>query len=151
MGEVLAVSCEMQRRNPHVSGEDAFTALTAHEGGGVAVTEVSFHSRLDPDPFPQTLAHLEGDEGTLELLANYRLRIHDAHGHREENVEPAVPLWGERPWHVVQDSVRNFERHVLDVLGGSASPQPSGEDNLRTLRLCLAAYESAETGRRVAL
>jgi predicted dehydrogenase len=47
--------------------------------------------------------------------------------------------------------VRNFETHALDVLAGRAEPQPSGADNLRTLRLCLAAYESAETGRRVAL
>jgi predicted dehydrogenase len=66
-------------------------------------------------------------------------------------VEPPVPAWGEKPWHVVQDSVINFQRHVLDVLSGRAAPQPSGADNLRTLGLCLAAYDSAETGRRVLL
>lgn len=151
LGEATAVTCELQRRNPRVVGEDAFTALTAHAGGSVAVAEVSFHTRLDPDPFPQTLAQVEGDDGTLELSKGYRLLIHDARGRREENVESEVPTWGERPWHVVQDSVRNFETHALDVLAGRAEPQPSGADNLRTLRLCLAAYESAETGRRVAL
>lgn len=151
MGEAVAVSCETQRRNPRVAGEDAFTALVAHDSGAVSVTDVSFHSLLRPEPFPQTLASIEGDAGTLELRENFRLLVHDASGRREENVEPAVPAWGERPWHVVQDSVRNFERHALDVLRGRAEPQPSGADNLRTLRLCLAAYESAETGRRVAL
>jgi hypothetical protein len=61
-------------------------------------------------------------------------------------VEPEVPAWGEKPWHVVQDSVRNFERHVLAVLRGEAEPQPSGADNLRTLALCLAAYDSPQPG-----
>jgi predicted dehydrogenase len=95
------------------------------------------------------VAVLEADEGTLELREDYRLLIHDAQGRREEDVEPEVPAWGEKPWHVVQDSVRNFERHVLAVLRGEAAPQPSGADNLRTLALCLAAYDSAETGKRV--
>lgn len=151
LGEAEAVTCETQRRNPRVAGEDAFTALTAHAGGGVAVAEVSFDSRTDPEPFPQTFARIEGDDGTMELREGYRLEVHDARGRREEDVEPPVPDWGEKPWHVVQDSVRNFERHALDVLAGRAEPQPSGADNLQTLRLCLAAYESAETGRRVAL
>ena len=151
MGEAVAVTCETQKRNPRVAGEDTFTALTSHAGGGVCVTEASFHTTLRPEPFPQTLATLEGDDGTLELLNNYRLLIHDRGGRREEDVEPPVPAWGGKPWHVVQDSVRNFERHVLDVLRGEAEPQPSGADNLRTLALCLAAYDSAEQGRRILL
>jgi predicted dehydrogenase len=149
MGDAVAVTCETQKRNPRVAGEDAFTALTRHVGGSVCVTDASFHTTLRPEPFPQTLAVLEADEGTLELREDYRLLIHDAQGRREEDVEPEVPAWGEKPWHVVQDSVRNFERHVLAVLRGEAAPQPSGADNLRTLALCLAAYDSAETGKRV--
>lgn len=149
MGDAVAVTCETQKRNPRVVGEDAFTALTRHAGGGVCVTDASFHTTLRPEPFPQTLAVLEGDEGTLELREDYRLLIHDAQGRREEDVEPPVPAWGDKPWHVVQDSVRNFERHVLDVLRGDAAPQPSGADNLKTLALCLAAYDSMEQERRV--
>jgi predicted dehydrogenase len=151
MGEAEAITCETQRRNPQVAGEDAFTALTRHAGGAVCVTEASFHTTLRPEPFPQTLAAIEGDAGTLELQEDYRLVVHDAQGRREEDVEPEVPVWGEKPWHVVQDSVRNFERHVLAVLRGEAEPQPSGADNLRTLALCMAGYDSAATGRRVLL
>ncbi|NAZ35752.1 Gfo/Idh/MocA family protein [Rubellimicrobium sp. CFH 75288] len=151
MGEAAAVSCETRRLNPGVAGEDAFCALVAHADGGVSVTEVSFSSRYHPDPFPQTLALLEGDAGTIELRADYRLVVHDGTGRREENVEPAVPRWGARPWHAVQDSVLAFQRHALAVLDGTEAPQPSGADNLRTLALCLAAYESADGGRRVTL
>lgn len=148
MGEATAIACEARRRNAAVVGEDAFTALTAH-AGGIAVTDVSFHSRLSPDPFPQTLATLEGDNGTLELAAGFRLVVHDAGGRREEDVEPSVPAWGQKPWHLVQDSVLAFQNHALQVWRGEAAPQPSGADNLRTLALSFAAYEAAEDGRRV--
>ena len=150
LGEAEGVSCETQRRDARVTGEDAFTALTRHAGGAVGVTEASFASVLSPEPFPQTVAAVEGDDGTLELRPGYRLVVQDRRGRREEDVEPALPAWGERPWHGVQDSVLAFQRHALAVLRGEAAPQPSGADNLRTLRLCLAAYEAAETGRRVA-
>ena len=149
LGEATAITCEVQTRNPRIAGEDAFTALTLHQGGGVGVTEASFDSRLAPEPFPQTVAAIEGDHGTLELREGYCLLVHDASGRREEDVEPMVPAWGEKPWHAVQDSVLAFQRHAVDVLCGRAAPQPSGADNLRTLALALAAYDSAETGRRV--
>ena len=151
MGEAAAVTCETQRRNTRVRGEDAFVALTRHADGGIAVCDVSFHSRHHPEPFPQVWARVEGDAGTVELLDGYRLVLHGEEGRTDKDAEPAVPAWAERPWHVVQDSVRNFQAHVVQVLDGRAAPQPSGADNLRTLELCLAAYESAETGRRVSL
>lgn len=149
MGEVASLTCETQRRNPGVAGEDAFTTLLRHEGGGVSVVDCSFATRLSPEPFPQVLAEIEGDRGTLHLMEGYRLIRHDADGRHEEDVEPGVPDWGARPWHAVQDSVAAFQGHVLDVLAGRAAPQPSGSDNLHTLDLALASYESASSGRRI--
>lgn len=143
LGDVERLSCETQRLNPKVRGEDAFTALLRHEGGAVASVECSFHSIVEPDPFPQTLVWLEGDRGTLELGFDYRLRVHGQGGLREIDGEPAVPEWGARPWHAVQDSVAAFEAHVVDVLAGRAEPQPSGRHNLDTLVLALAAYRAA--------
>jgi predicted dehydrogenase len=150
LGEVTALSCETQRRNPRPAGEDAFTALTRHAGGAVGVTDVSFDSRLSPEPFPETLAVVEGDEGTLELRQGYRLVVHGRGRRREEELEPEPPAWGAKPWHAVQDSVVAIQRHALAVLRRRSAPEPSGADNLATLRLCRAAYEAAATGRRVA-
>lgn len=149
MGEVATLSCITQRLNPIVAGEDAFTASMRHENGGVSIADCSFHSRIHPEPFPQTIAWIEGERGTLQLDEGYRLSIHDARGREEIDVEPAVPAWGGRPWHGIQDSVIAFERHVVDVLAGRAEPQPSGEDNLRTLALCLASYEAARDEKTI--
>lgn len=142
LGDVARISCETQRLNPKVRGEDAFTALLRHEGGAVASVECSFRSRIEPDPFPQTLVWLEGERGTLELGFGYRIRVH-GEGPREIDGEPAVPPWGARPWHAVQESVTAFEAHVVEVLAGRAEPQPSGRHNLGTLALALAAYRAA--------
>ncbi len=145
-GDVVSVACQTQRRNRHVTGQDAFTALLRHHGGAVCVVDASFHSVLSPDPFPETLAVVEGDAGTLELIQGYRLRLHRDGGVTETDVEPEVPGWGARPWHGIQESVSAFAVHVAEVLSGRAVPQPSGAHNLETLAVTLAAIRAAETG-----
>jgi predicted dehydrogenase len=149
MGDVERLSCETQRLNPRVRGEDAFTALLRHEGGGVSSVECSFFSKIEPDPFPETLVWLEGEAGTLELTFGYRVRLHRHGKVTEFDGEPEVPAWGARPWHAVQDSVAAFEAHVVEVLRGSAEPQPSGRHNLETLAMTLAAYRSTARGEAV--
>ena len=42
-------------------------------------------------------------------------------------------------------------RHFVDVLDGKAEPSPTGIDGARALALADAAFESAATGRRIAL
>lgn len=149
MGEVARLSCETQTLNPRVRGEDAFTALLRHEGGAVSVVETSFHSKIDPEPFPGTSVWIEGDTGSLALDADYRVTLHTPGERTVWEEDAPVPPWGARPWHVVQDSVVNFQAHVVEVLNGRAAPQPSGADNLRTLTLALASYDAAESGSSV--
>ena len=151
MGEVTRLYCRTQRLNPRVVGEDAATLVLDHASGAVSVVEISFFVQLDPDPFPQTLVRIEGDGGTLDLGPGYRLGTTRDGRTSVRSVDPPVPAWGERPWHVIQDSVLNIERHWLDCLAGRATPAPSGADNLRTLELVFAAYESAASGQAVAI
>jgi D-apiose dehydrogenase len=151
MGDVARVGCETQRRNPRVAGQDAFVALLRHHSGAVSTVDASFLTVREPDPFPQTLAIVEGDEGTIELVQGYTMRLHRNGKVVETDVEPIVPEWGGRPWHVIQESVAAFQSHAVDVLAGRAAPQPSGAHNLHTLALMLAAIRAAETGETVAL
>lgn len=149
VGDVTQISCTTQRLNPIVKGEDSFLALLTHETGVLSSIECSFYSHFGEERFPQTLVQVEGDRGTLELLADYRLRIHGPDGVIEENTDADLPAWGTRPWHVVQDSVRAFQAHVAEVLAGRAEPQPSGAHNLQTLALTLAAYQATSRGNSV--
>ena len=151
MGEVETVYCQAQRLNPRVRGQDAFLAQLGHAGGGVSSIECSFFSHYHPDRFVQSLAVIEGEDGSMELLENYRLRIHRAGAASEIDLEPPVPAWGQKPWHLVQDSVLAFQRHAIEALNGRVQGQPTGADNLRTFALTLAAIRSAATGQAIAL
>jgi predicted dehydrogenase len=154
IGDVASVHCRAQRLNPRVTGEDAFLASLEHVCGAVSSVECSFFTTRSPEPFPETLALVEGDAGTLELVQGYRLRLHTRAGVEERHVgerdvEPPTPRWGEKPWHAVQDSVAALEAHAIDVLEGRAAPQPSGAHNLETLAVTFAAIRSARTGRAI--
>jgi predicted dehydrogenase len=151
MGDVVQVSCQTQRLNARVAGQDAFTALLRHRSGAVSSVECSFHSTRVPDPFPQTLALLEGSAGTLELGPGYRLDLHRDGRVTTTDVEPPVPAWGARPWHLIQESVLAFQHHVAEVMAGRAAPQPSGAHNMETLAVTLAAIRSAATGQSMNL
>ncbi len=149
LGDVAQLACTTQRLNPIVKGEDAFTALMTHENGATSICDASLFSHINPNPFPQTVAWLEGRSGTLALDTDFTLTHHHKGTRTTLNTEPDIPAWGEKPWHAVQDSVVNFQRHVIAALHGEISPQPSGADNLKTLALALASYESAALGRTI--
>lgn len=144
VGDVAQLTCTTQRLNPDIQGEDAFTCLLHHKTGAVSMVDASYSSWYCPDPFPQTLATLEGTEGTMELVSGYRLKIHANGTSRELDLEPSVPRWGAKPWHAIQDSVLRFQAHIVSVLKGEGFPQPSGAHNTETLKLALNAYMSAE-------
>ena len=69
---------------------------------------------------------------------------------------PARPLGASRhlagAGHVLaHDGECNVAAHVVDVLAGRAEPQPSGQHNLETLAVTLAALPSARTGQTVTM
>ena len=147
LGEAARLHCRTQRINPEVAGEDCVTILLDHESGAVSLVDFSFATRLSPDPFPETLVRIEGTKGTVELFQGYRLKVSGTGWSREEDVEPDVPSFGARPWHNIQESVVNIQRHWVDCLKTGRAPATSGADNLRTLELVFKAYASASTGR----
>lgn len=151
LGEVHSVDCHTQRLNPAIQGEDGFLAFLRHANAAASVVDCSFFDHSKTDLFPQTLVFLEGTSGSLELTAGYRLLERHGQTVRETLVEPDVPSWGAKPWHCIQDSVLNFQRHALSVLEGRAEPQPSGEHNRDTLAVVLAAYASASHNRSVVI
>jgi predicted dehydrogenase len=150
LGEVERVSCETQSRNAENIGEDTATMLLRHVSGAVSVVECSYESRLDPDPFPETLISLEGEAGSIQLLPNSRAHI--ACGDVVEDIELASPLlpWTEKPWHIVQESVLTTQRAIIAAWRAGREAETSGRDNLKTFALVEAAYEAANSGRATA-
>lgn len=144
LGEVATVSASTQRVNPRIAGEDAATILLRHVGDATSIVDCSYASPRAEENFPQTLIEIDGSEGSLRVDAGYRLTLHHVvRGTRVIDCEPPLHPWAQRPWFNIQDSVLNIQAHWLDCLRHEREPQTSGRDNLRTLALVEAAYESA--------
>jgi predicted dehydrogenase len=146
MGEVERVSCETQRRNPRLVGEDTATMLLRHESGGVSVVECTYEARRDPDPFPETLLEIEGSCGSIIVDTGCRLTlVSDGVTSRHDIGSPPLP-WTEPRWHVSQEGALGACRHFLQCLLQGRPADTSGTDNLKTYALVDAAYRAAESG-----
>jgi predicted dehydrogenase len=114
---------------------DAF--IQVHFGGIPVNYTQSFASRVE-----RVETVVLGEAGTLRLTYE-ALELHTADG--VERI--ANPCAGDgKPI----SAYRSLER-LLDAIESGGEPGNSGEDNLKTLSLLFAAYESARTGEPVAL
>lgn len=149
LGEADRVAATTRRVNPRIRGEDVATVLLHHGEGASSVVDCSYSTRTQKDAFPETLIEIDGSEGSIRLTPGYVLTVTGKDGSQTRSTEPPLLPWAERPWHGVQDSVLQTQRHWVDCLRNGREPDTSGRDNLQTLLLVEAAYASAEEGRTV--
>jgi predicted dehydrogenase len=144
LGEVEQITAQTQKRRHDIVGEDTATMLLRHKSGAVSVVECTYEAHRLPDPFPQTTVEIEGTRGSVIVGDDYELRL--TAGATVTTIPAAPPLrpWMERPWHAVQTSVLNTCEHILAAFREGRSPSVAAADNLKTMALCEAAYESAE-------
>ena len=151
LGDVSRLTARTQRINPAIRGEDVATMLLDHADGAVSVVDCSYASRLAREPFPETFIEIDGTLGSLRLTQDYRLSVTGPGGTVEQDVAPPLLHWASRPWHNIQESVLNIQRHWVQALRDAREPDTSGRDNLKTLALVHAAYASAASGAAVQL
>jgi len=143
-GDVATVTARTRRINPAIRGEDVATVLLDHESGVVCVVDCSYATRMEIEPFPETLIEVDGAKGSARLLQGYELVVSGDRGAYRRNVAPPLLPWATRPWHNIQESVLAIQNHWIDCLRGGREAETSGRDNLKTLALVEAAYESAK-------
>ncbi|MDX7953498.1 Gfo/Idh/MocA family oxidoreductase [Lichenihabitans sp. Uapishka_5] len=146
MGEAETVACRSQSVRPGIKGEDMATVMLGHRGGATSIVDVTYASRQTPDPFPQTLLHVDGRQGSIRLDREFHLTVTTPEGTTREVVAPHASAWMSPQWVLIQDSVVATQRHWLDCLDGGAEPATSGRDNLKTFALVEASYRSAAAG-----
>ena len=148
-GEATSVSTITGRVHPDIKGEDVATVLL-RMGDGITVTcEMSFATVLADDPFPETLIRVEGDEGTIHVTAGYRVRCTRADGTMETMATPTPYPWVDPAYAVIQSSMVACIADLLAGVRGEHAAETTAADNLRTLALVEAAYQSAESGLTV--
>jgi predicted dehydrogenase len=145
-GEASSISCRTQKTRSDIAGEDMATMMLGFSEERTAIVECSYGSKHAPDIFPETLVTVEGTNGSVVLEAGYKIIKRSGEKIETINAEPRVADWCEKPWHVVQDSVTQTCRHWIDTVPQNLTPEISVDDNLKTLKLVEAAYQSAAKG-----
>jgi len=118
----------------------------------VVTCEMGFaENHLEVDRFPETFILVEGSSGSLELASDFWLRETTQDGTHARRCPPPRYAWADPSYDVVHASMVPCNEHLCRAIRGEAPGETTGEDNLRTLRLVFAAYESAAGDRVVAL
>lgn len=143
-GEANSLYCQTRKIHADIAGEDVAT-LMLEMGGQTTVTIHMAYAEnyLEREIFPQTLLFLEGEKGSIELAPDYWLRLTTARGTFSQRHPPPRYAWADPAYDVVQASIVPCNADLLAGLRGEKQAETTGEDNLKTMRLVFAAYESA--------
>jgi predicted dehydrogenase len=90
---------------------------------------------------------VEAESGSAELGPDYWIRVTTEDGTLARRHPPTRYAWADPAYEVIHASIVPCHANLLAALRGEGRAETTGEDNLRTLRLVFAAYESA-AGRR---
>ncbi len=143
-GEAQTLACRTRKVNPKIKGEDVATVMLGI-GDLTCVCEMSYASRLERESFPQTYAVIEGSRGSLELGRDFEIRVTDSHGTRSLTAGPRWYSWADPAYLLVHASIVDCNRDLLSGLQGGPC-ETTARQNLETMRLVFASYESAATG-----
>ena len=154
-GEARTLHCRTARTlAPRVRGENVATVLLTMGRADTHVTIELGYARTPLEAstrevFPQTLAFVEGSRGSIELTADYVVRVTTRSGTRVTRHAPPRYAWADPRYEVAHASIVPCCADLLRGLQGRGGGETTGEDNLATLRLVFAAYDSAHSARTV--
>lgn len=152
-GEPDRIYCRTSRVTPGIRGEDVATAVLGYGGDGMTVTcNLAYAGTpLERECFPETLVFVEGDCGSLELTPGHEIRQTTSSGTVNSRHPPPDYPWADPAYAVVHSSIVDCNRDLLRALRTGTPAETSGDDNLKTVRLVFAAYQSAASGQVVPL
>jgi predicted dehydrogenase len=149
-GEFDSIYCQSLRVREDIQGEDVASAFL-HKQGAIVRVDISFSTRTEWGHFPDYLIYLEGPKGTLELKADHWIHLTTAAGTLKRRFPPPSFPWAHPDYLVNHGSMVPLHQDFLRGLRGEGTPENTGEDNLKTVQLVFAAYESARTNQVVDL
>jgi predicted dehydrogenase len=150
-GEARSVYCRTSRVHEGIAGEDVATAVFAMGDATVTVNMAYAGTPLERECFPETLVFIEGDRGSIEVAPGCVVRVTTKAGTEATPVPPPAYAWANPKYAVVQSSMVACHADLVRALREGTPAETDGAENLKTMRLVFAAYESARTGAGVNL
>ena len=150
-GEARTLHCLAHRIHADIHGEDVATVTMRMENGITVLCEMSYASRTEHERFPETYIFVEGSNGSLELGPDYWIRETTETGTHSQRHPPPRYAWADPAYDLVHSSILPCNADLLGALQGKTDAETTGDDNLNTVGLVFASYESARTGQVVNL
>lgn len=147
-GEAASLYCQSRRTlAPDVKGENVATLLlTMGEARTSVVIEMAYaKTPIEREFFPQTLAFVEGPRGSVEVAGDYWLRVTTKEGTCSVRHAPPRYPWADPRYEIAHAGIVACHRDLLSALRGEGGGETTGADNLKTMELVFAGYESART------
>jgi predicted dehydrogenase len=143
-GEASSLYCQTRRVHQHIKGEDVATVVMQMGAGVTVICNLAYaENYLEREAFPQTFLFIEGSQGSLELGPDYWLRTTTQAGTYLKRVAPPRYAWADPAYDVVHASIVPCNANLLAAIKGEGTAETSGEDNIKTVRLVFASYDSA--------
>lgn len=151
-GEAKSLCCQTRKVHRDIKGEDVATVMMEMRGGATVLVEMAYaENYLERERFPETLVFVEGERGSVELAPDHWIRVTTKKGTNAKRFPPARYSWADPAYDVVHSSMVPCHANLLAALRGDAKAETTSEDNLKTLRLVYAAYDSAKKGQIIRL
>ncbi len=148
-GEARSLYCRTQKIHHDIAGEDVATAML-DMGDKVVTCHMAYaENPQENEAFPQTLAFVEGEKGTIQLCPNFWIRVTTKSGTHSYRAVPPRYAWADPAYDLVHASIVPCQADLLGGLLGIGRPETTAQDNLKTVRLVYGAYASARLGRPV--
>jgi predicted dehydrogenase len=112
---------------------------------------MSYASRTEHEKFPETFVFVEGSEGSAEISRGCLLHVTSKDCTNHFDVSPPVYSWADPAYALVHASIVDCHRNLLASLRNEMIAETTAADNLKTLELVFAAYDSAASGQTVSL
>ena len=142
-GEPESLYCQHFQMRDDIAGEDAASVILKI-GDMMCAVDISYSTKTEGVHFPETFVTVEGKKGTVELGPDYTLRITTDQGTHVRRYAPPRYPWCDPDYNVAHASMVPIHQDFLRAFRTGQPPETTGEDNLKTMRLVYAAYDSAE-------
>jgi predicted dehydrogenase len=152
-GDFDRLYCQTACVGPDIRGENVATIMLSSRNEQLSALVQMAYARtpLEHECFPQTLLFMEGDRGSIEVAPDYMVRWTDATGTHTRRVAPPQYAWANPDYAVVHASIVACHADMLRAWQTGTPAETDAADNLKTMRLVFAAYESAATGQAIQL
>ncbi len=148
-GEAKNLYCQTLSITPGIKGEDVATVLMEMDAGTTVTCSMSYASRVEHDRFPETYIHVECENGSVELGPDFWIRTTTKDGTLARRCPPPRYGWADPAYDIVHASIVPCNQNLLGAIQTGQPAETDASDNLNTMRLVFAAYDSARSGEVV--